>query len=90
MDPKQILRTLQGANQRHQILLTAKQAHQEFVGTFALGWMTGFLAAKGFPADADQTSAWKNAEQEGLVEMAKAPVWGSINAEAYKSLPKSK
>jgi hypothetical protein len=90
MDQKQILKTLQGANQRHQILLTAKQAHQDFVGTFALGWMTGFLAAKGFPADADETPVWKTAEQEGLVEMAKAPVWGSQNVEAYKSLPRNK
>ena len=62
---------------------------EDFLGTWALAFMAGFLASKGFldlSDDAESLPGWQAAEQEGLVLMTKAPFWGWSNAQAYMKL----
>jgi hypothetical protein len=63
---------------------TSQMMTQDFMHTFALGWMVGWLAAKGFPDGAPETPEWKKAEAEGLAAMLTNGFHGAGNVKAYK------
>jgi len=61
---------------------------EEFLRTWSLAWMTGFLTAKGFPDGSPDTPAKQAAEEEGLAAMKANPAWGRDYAAAYLSAKK--
>ena len=60
----------------------------DYLKTWALAFMSGFLAANGLDDAGPNTPDLRAAEKEGLVAMGAKPFWGRDNVKAYHKVKK--
>jgi hypothetical protein len=63
--------------------MNQKENFNQFCTTWAVAFVHGYLAARGFRDDAPHSSEWHAAETEAIEKMKLDPFWGVSNVEAY-------